>query len=510
MIHLVGMFEPPPPVTGNDRLMDVTTPPASTVETAPAPRVPVQPNDVRLSEVLGGLSYALDLTEGQRPGHAARSCLVGMRIAEAIGLDPRERSSLFYALLMKDLGCSSNAARFAALFGAPDQEVKFNLKYVDWSQAFIALRFMASQVAPGKFAVERLWRLLALLSKGPDGPRELARTRCEQGADIASMLGLGAKASAAIRALDEHWDGGGQPYGTRGQNIPVLGRILGLAQTVEVFWSSYGADSAYDMAAARRGTWFDPEMVDALFAFRGDTSFWRELATDDLVAALRAHEPADQVAVATDERLDLVAEAFARVIDAKSPWTYQHSNGVAELAVAMGRRFAMPAEELRQLRRAALLHDVGKLGVSSLILDKPGKLTDEELQAMRRHPAHTHAILDRVSCFRPLAEAAASHHERLDGRGYHRGHATDRLDRHARILAAADICDALRASRPYRDGLPTERILDIMGRDAGTGIDRECYLAVQAILLESEPVKVPQAPAARVDRSLEEDYTQAA
>jgi putative nucleotidyltransferase with HDIG domain len=480
------------------------------IEATPAPRVPLQPHDVRLSEVLGGLSYALDLTEGQRPGHAARSCLIGMRIAEAVGLDPRERSSLFYALLMKDLGCSSNAARFAALFGAPDHEIKYDIKYVDWAQAFQALRFMATHVAPGRFALERLWRLLALLSRGPDGPRELVRTRCEQGADIASMLGLGPKAAAAIRALDEHWDGGGQPYGTRGQNIPILGRILGLAQTVEVFWSSYGAESAFDMAAARRGTWFDPELVDALFSVHGDTSFWRELATDDLVSALRAHEPADQVAVATDERLDLVAEAFARVIDAKSPWTYQHSNGVAELAGAMGRRFGMQAEELRQLRRAALLHDIGKLGVSSLILDKPGKLTDEEMAAMRRHPAHTHAILERVSCFRPLAESAAAHHERLDGRGYHRGHGADLLDRHARILAAADICDALRASRPYRDGLPSERILDIMGRDAGTGIDRECYLAVQAILLEAEPVKAPQAPAARVDRSLEEDYTQAA
>src|SRR5262249_35914621 len=142
-------------------------------------------DDVRLSEVLAGLSYALDLTEGQRPGHAARTCLIGMRIAEAIGLPAEERSSLFYALLMKDLGCSSNSARFAAIFGADDHRLKTNLKTIDWSRAMQSFRYVAGNVAPGHFWLKRVWQALAVFARGPAGAREVVLTRCARGADIA-------------------------------------------------------------------------------------------------------------------------------------------------------------------------------------------------------------------------------------------------------------------------------------------------------------------------------------
>ena len=206
---------------------------------------------VRLSEVLGGLSYALDLTEGQRPGHSVRSCVIGMRIARQIGLPHSLRSPLFYALLMKDLGCSSNAARFAVLFGADDQGVKANLKLANWSEVLESVRFVTRSVAPGQFWLKRTWQLFALLARGPEGARAVVRTRCERGADIARMLGFSAHTVEAIRALDEHWDGGGQPYALKRDQIPLLARILGLSQTFEVFWSTYGRDAAYDMASTR-------------------------------------------------------------------------------------------------------------------------------------------------------------------------------------------------------------------------------------------------------------------
>lgn len=282
---------------------------------------------VRLSGVLAGLSFALDLTEGQRPGHSVRSCVIGMRLADVLGLDEADRSSLFYALLMKDLGCSSNAARFAALFGASDHDLKSDLQHINWSRALESFRFVVRNAAPGQPLLSRVWRLLAVLSRGPEGAREVVRTRCERGADIARLLRLDDATAQAIRALDEHWDGHGQPYELRHDQIPLLARILGLSQTVEIFYSTYGVVTAYDMALARRGTWFDPNLVDALMALRRDTDFWRRLAAPGYAdTLLRSMEPADRV-----------AEAFATVIDAKSPWTYQHSSGVAETAVAMGR-----------------------------------------------------------------------------------------------------------------------------------------------------------------------------
>jgi putative nucleotidyltransferase with HDIG domain len=476
----------------------------------PTRTLPSATGGVRLSEVLAGLSYALDLTEGQRPGHSVRSCLIGMRIGGEIGLSPDDLSSLFYALLMKDLGCSSNAARFAALFGSNDHDLKSNLKSIDWARPLESFRFVVNNAAPGRPTLQRIWRVLAVLARGPEGAREVVRTRCERGADIARLLELSDRTVEAIRALDEHWDGAGQPYGTKGQAIPLLGRILGLAQTVEVYFTTHDVEGAYDMAAARRGTWFDPALVDALFAFRADFPFWEDVSNGGSVQDLKFIEPADRVLLATEEKLDLVAEAFARVIDAKSPWTYQHSNGVAEMAVAMGRTLGYPAKELRELRQAALLHDLGKLGVSNLILDKPGKLTDAELLTIRRHPEHTASILARVSCFHHLAETAASHHERLDGHGYHRGLRAAQLARHARVLCVADICDALRSSRPYRPGMSPDQVIEIMSREVGQAIDPDCFAAMRSVLFGEAPVEKVDVPFERLVPALAEDYVQAA
>ena len=473
--------------------------------------VPTQPSALRLSGVLAGLSHALDLTEGQRPGHAVRTCLIGMRLADVLRLPQEMRSPLFYALLMKDLGCSTNAARFAALFGADDQGVKADLKVTDWSRALEPCRFVARNVAPGHFFLRRVWQLLGVLSRGPEGAREVVVTRCERGADIARMLGFPDDTAQAIRALDEHWDGAGQPYNIKGNDIPFLARILGLAQTFEVFFNSHGIDAAFDMAVGRRGTWFDPVIVEALLATRKDKAFWQSLAEGDALAQIARVEPADESQIIDDDRLDLVAEAFALVIDAKSPWTFRHSKGVADLSVAIGRVVGYNEHDLRDVRRAALLHDIGKLGVSSLILDKPDKLTDDEFKVMRYHPVNTREILARTGCFSHLADAASSHHERLDGRGYDRGIAHTNLPMLARILCAADICDALSASRPYREGMPVDRVLHIMGREVGTAIDADCYAALQSIL-QTAPGRSPSdnTPVARSVAALAEDYAQAA
>ena len=465
---------------------------------------------VRLSDVLTGLSYALDLTEGSRPGHSVRTCLIGMRLADVIGLPADQRSSLFYALLMKDLGCSSNAARFAALFGADDQELKSSLKTVDWPQALESFKWVARSVAPGSAWQTRLWRFLAVMARGPKGARDVVLTRCERGADIAKVLGLSSDTSNGIRALDEHWNGRGQPYGLKGEQIPQIGRILGLAQTVEIFASTYGVPQAFDMAVSRRGRWFEPDLVKALLSTRDEATFWHRLGDGHDVHRLRAVEPPDQVLRVTEDRLDVIADAFAMVIDAKSPWTFRHSTGVADISVAMARELGFSGPQRRELRRAALLHDVGKLGISSLILDKPGRLTDEEFAIVKRHPAYTAEILQHATCFSRLTDMAASHHERLDGTGYHQGRHASVLSLPARVICVADICDALRASRPYRAGLPTERVLEIIGREVGSGFDAECYVALKQVLQCGMVADHIEVPAAALVPALSEDYVQAA
>ena len=219
----------------------------------------------------------------------------------------------------------------------------------------------------------------------------------------------------------------------------------------------------------------------ALASLREDAGFWASLGPDarSNVAAL---EPPELPVLADDERLDRVAEAFAKVIDAKSPYTFRHSERVAEIAVSTGTALGFAPAALRDLRRAALLHDIGKLGVSNLILDKPGKLTDAELATIRRHPEWTEQILRRVSRFDELASVAAAHHEKLDGSGYHRGLRGDVLGPSARILAVADIFEAMTAERPYRAAMPAEQALALMRAEAGTKLCPDAFAALSGAL----------------------------
>jgi HD-GYP domain-containing protein (c-di-GMP phosphodiesterase class II) len=444
--------------------------------------------EIRLSEVISALSYALDLTEGQAEGHSVRTCLIGMRLAAEIGLGDEEKSSLFYALLLKDAGCSSNAARTCELFGTDDFAVKRTWKMVDWSRGWDAFVHTFRNVVPGTGVAGRARRVIHMAGLGSPGT-ELVRTRCERGADIARLLGFAEETAAAVRALDEHWDGGGKPAGVAGEAIPPLARIACLAQTVELFHAAGGVEAALRVARARSGRWFDPALVRALEATRRDAAFWRSLA-GDARARVAALEPEDRVLLADEARLDRVAEAFARVIDAKSPYTALHSEGVARYAVAAGRVLGMDGAALRDLRRAALLHDVGKLGVSNAILDKPAALTEDEMAVVRRHPEYTARILSRVRSFRELAEVAGAHHERMDGRGYHRGVRAGTLPAAARILAVADVCDALSAARPYRAALPRERVLEIMRAQAGPARCPQCFEALETAL-DADPALLP-------------------
>ena len=448
--------------------------------------------DIRLSEVISALSYALDITEGQPMGHAVRSCAIGMRVGEEIGLDDQMRSSLFYALLLKDAGCSSNAAKLSALFGADDFELKRDRKLTDHLRPFEALKFAVRHA--------RARRLAAIARSGAEGARAMTELRCERGADIARMIELSEATAEAIKALDEHWDGNGYPYGVAGDAIPLLGRIVCLAQTAEVFFAAAGPRAVFDVAAERRGTWFDPALVDALRSTRRDRAFWNALGGHEPHAVIGAFEPEDRIQRADGERLDRVAEAFALIVDAKSPYTGSHSVGVARIAVSVADVLGYGPHALRDLRRTALLHDIGKLGVSNLILDKPGKLDEEEWAQMRRHPELTVRILQRVGAFRDLAATAGAHHERLDGRGYHLGLRAEQLNRTARILAVADVCEALSADRPYRAAMEPDQVRAIMRRDAGTAFCPEALGALEATR-ELGPVEfatpvIPAAPRA--------------
>lgn len=443
--------------------------------------------ELKLSEIVSALSFALDITEGQPEGHAVRSCMIGMRIARELRLKPAIKSNLFYALLLKDLGCSSNASKVCYLFGHDDRRVKKDLKTTNWRSMAEKIQYILRNVRPKSGWADRARQFIKVAKAGTGAAKELIEIRCDRGASIARALQMPEETALAIRSLDEHWDGQGHPQGLKREQIPLMSRIMCLAQTVEVFFSKTGVESAIDVAEERSGTWFDPSLVRVVVNLKSDSDFWQSVATTtDLVHGIAAYEPEDRVISANEDTLDTMATGFGQVIDAKSPWTYRHSDGVAEIATGIAKVMGFSKPDIRLLRRAALLHDIGKLGISNLILDKPGRLNEKELMLMRRHPYFTKQILDRVQGFSNIAEVAAAHHERLDGKGYYLGLGAESLGKAVRILSVSDMYEALAAKRPYRADLTAEEVMTILKKQVGTGICPEAFEGLQTFLATSD------------------------
>ena len=432
------------------------------------------PGTIRLSEVVSALSTALDLTEGQPMGHAIRSCILGMRIAEELRLSPHECCDLYYALLLKDSGCSTNAARMHQILGSDDIKAKREVKFEDWTKFSLSgLRYALRNVLPGRSLIRRLWRSAELGLQQKHNNAEMIGARCERGADIARQVGMSETTAQAIHSLDEHWNGGGYPDGKKGNEIPLLARIMNVSQTLEVFASGRSPAEAVKVISQRSGTWFDPEIARIVRSLKNDDSLWLRVLSENAREYALQMEPGVAVA-ASPQRIDDLCLAFAQVIDAKSPYTYNHSMGVARAAVAIAEGLALSPQTITLVRRAALLHDIGKLSVSNAILEKPSRLNDEEWKVMRAHPVYTRLILQTISGFEHLAFVAAAHHERLDGTGYPDGLGADDLPLTARIICVADVYQALTENRPYRQGLSLEETDAIMDKLIPNGLDPDC------------------------------------
>ena len=433
---------------------------------------------VNLAELLGTLSFALDMTEGQPEGHCIRCCWIGSNIGLQLGLNETELRDLYYVLLLKDLGCSSNAARVCNLYLTDDIAFKRDFKTVDGSLS-AALRFVFSKTGLESGLSERIRALVNVMQNGGELARELIETRCERGADIARRMRFSEPVQDAIRCLDERWDGSGLPNGLTGDAVPMIANIALMAQVIDVFATDQGQQAAVTEVKSRSGKWFSPKLVDAFLAGQADQSFWDSAYGPDLEAHVFAMTPALQDQPVDEDYLDEIAEAFSDVVDAKSSFTADHSNRVTLYCDIIAEEMGLPADHRRWLRRAALLHDLGKLAVSNQILDKPDKLSDAEWAAIRSHPRLSEKILERVSVFRDIAPIAGAHHERLDGKGYPNGLTAEQLCLEVRILTVADVFDALSAERPYRNAMPIAKAFEILDKGVGEAFDADCVAALK-------------------------------
>jgi putative nucleotidyltransferase with HDIG domain len=444
----------------------------------------VHEDAIRLSEILSALGHAVDLTEGQPEGHGVRCCWIGTALGREVGLAEPELWELYYTLLLKDVGCSSNAARITGLYKTDDLAFKRAAKTMQPNVPGM-MRFVAGHTATGASFGERLRTLLSVIPQSPAVASEITATRCERGAEIALRLHFSAHVAEGVRCLDEHWDGGGRPLGLKSEAIPMYSRIALLAQVVDVFHSDFGRAAAIAEVKRRDGTWFDPALVAVFMEVQTQIGFWETLMTPHLERIVLTLEPARHAKPLDEDFLDDIAEAFAEIVDSKSPYTSGHSSRVAELTDLIAAELGLTPQRRRWLRRGALLHDIGKLGVSNLILDKPGPLTGDERSAMQLHALFTEKILSRIAAFHELAQIAGAHHERLDGRGYPHRLRAHEISIETRMLTTADIYDALTANRPYRAALSRDAALEIMAEAIGTAVDPDCFAALLAVLARS-------------------------
>jgi putative nucleotidyltransferase with HDIG domain len=412
-------------------------------------------------------------------GHSVRTCMIGMRLAAEIGMSAADQSDLYYALLLKDAGCSSNSSKLFHILSADEIRAKRDVKLTDWTRVgWESLHYALTHVATGAPFLERVQTLVRVAAKQQTESCDLVKIRCERGASIARKIGFSESVAQAIHSLDEHWAGGGYPDGLRREEIPLFSRIMNLSQTLEVFLVNRGPDAAMEVTRARSGRWFDPELVRAAASLAQRDALWTDLDQEHAIDQALALEPEERRMLANDEMIEKICDAFAEIIDAKSPFTYRHSNGVADAATAIARQLSLSQEDVAFMRRAALVHDIGKLSVSNSILEKPAALNGEEWDVVKKHPYYTFEILRRIPGFEALSEVAGAHHEKLDGSGYYAHLSADQLSLEMRILTVADIFDALAAKRPYRDAMPLDKVFEIMQKDAPRSIDAQCLDAL--------------------------------
>lgn len=434
----------------------------------------------RPDELLVALSHALDLGEGHAPGHALRCCWIGQQIGRALGLDSTEMRELHHAVLLKDIGGSASAARTSAFFDCDDLAFK-RARRCAHDGLVGDLRLALHHVGEHGGLRRRLRALGGALRQGGEVLDELATLRGAGGAQLARQMSFGDEVADAIQCMDENWDGSGRPQNLAGADIPLYARIAALAQVVELAHTRAGAASAREEVARRSGRRLDPRLADAFAILSRDPRFWSQLGADEIDISTfdPVGDPLDDASGGTsDDRLDEIAAAFGRVVDAKSAFTDGHSTRVARLADRISAHLGLEAGARRWLRRGAWLHDIGKLGVSSAVLDKPGPLDPWEWAAVQRHAASTQQILERVRGFGTLARIAGAHHEKLDGSGYPRGLDTRHIRLETRIITAADMWDALTSARPQRAAMPVEQALQVMRDEVGRTLDGDCLAAL--------------------------------
>lgn len=453
---------------------------------------------VQLAEVVAAIALAADLGLGQPLEHILRSCLISTRFADRVGATADERDATYWVTLLMTAGCTAVSFELSNLIG---DDIAFRAGMADVGASnFARLRYILRLAGGGGGIATRTKMRFELLRTKMNALELVFLGHCAVGSNLAERLGLGDVVVASLGQIFAQWDGKGLPRGLGGTDISVATRIANIANMVEIADRRGGVPATLEMVREFSGTEFDPHLVSA----------WCEAAPEvldglDAESAWQrvvADRPAGRGPLTEDE-LDDALVLLADYADLKSPWLTGHSRAVASLAAAAAERVGLPTRDVASLRRAALVHDIGRNGVPNSIWDKPGPLSPAEKERVRLHAYYTDRVLRRASGLSALADVASSAHERAAGSGYPRAVPGSAIPLPGRILAAADAYNAMLEDRPHRRPLSRGDAASELRRAARDGeLDAT---AVDAVLAAAgHPVRrTPTAPGGMTPREVE-------
>jgi len=392
-------------------------------------------------------------------------------------------------------GCSVGSYELSRIFG-DDIALRSELYAAGWSSREETKVIFRRAGGEGSTSKKVRVRAKLIATRGSE-VQAIMGAHCTVNVRLAERIGMDEAVISALAHPFARWDGKGIPKGLRGTDIALAVRIASVADAIEVSQRQRGPDGAVAIPRLHSGKVFDPMVVDA----------WVAIASDVLPIlageSWEAISPARPDRSLSDDELDEALELLADYADLKSPWFSGHSRGVADLAEAAGRQMGLPEGERVTLRRAALVHDIGRNGVPNSIWDKPGPLTDDERERVRLHAYYTDRVLHRAGHLASLSSVASSAHERVGGGGYPRAIAGETIPLLGRILECADAYHAMCENRPHRPAMSKDVAAKEVRRMARDGeLDGS---AVDAVLAAAgHPVRNrPSTPAGLTPREVE-------
>lgn len=430
---------------------------------------------IRTAEAVASACLATDLGMGFPFEHGLHTTLTAMRLAGHLGVGRQVASQTYYACLLTYAGCTTDASESARIFG---QSLTANVAPVEHGSPTERLAGVFRALPPaGTSKLRHAYEVLRRLPAAARFPRPHYAALCEVASMLAARLGLPPVVSDLFAYMTERWDGNGVLGRAAGEDIPLPIRIVHVARDATYQRVLGGDEHAARVIRDRAGHAFDPEIAN-LCADRAGTVMGDADTPGSVWDAVLAAEPRPWPELQPDE-VDRALAAIGDFADLVSPWLSGHSQAVADLADKAARAAGFDDADVREVRRASHVHDLGRVAVHPGVWAKPGPLTADEWEQVRLHPYHTERVLAACPALAHLGAIAGAHHERLDGSGYHRGISGGLLVPAVRLIAAADAFCAMTEPRAHRQPLAPEQAAETLAAEAEAGgLDPELVAAV--------------------------------